>query len=42
MAVISFGAIAYFDINAVWAILAGIAIGLIYTSVKKKDGGEVK
>mgnify|MGYP005821135697 FL=1 len=42
VAVISFGAIAYFDINAVWAILAGIAIGLIYTSVKKKDGGEVK
>lgn len=43
VAVISFGAIAYFDINAVWAILAGVVVGLIYTSVKeKRNGGGAK
>lgn len=44
LAIVSFGLIAYFSINAVWAILGGIVIGLVYTAVKaktaKKDGGE--
>ena len=44
LAIGSFGLIAYFSVNAVWAILGGIVIGLVYTAVKektaKKDGGE--
>lgn len=44
LAIVSFGLIAYFSINAVWAILGGIVIGLVYTAVKaktaEKDGGE--
>ena len=44
VAVISFGLIAWFSINAVWAIVAGIAVGLIYTAMTKRkknaDGGE--
>ncbi len=44
VALISFGLIAGLSINAVWAILGGIAVGLVYTAVsarqKKDDGGE--
>ncbi len=42
-AVCAFAAIAYFSINAVWAVLAGIAAGIVYTAVRdrkeKKNGG---
>ena len=43
VAVIAFGLIAALDVNAVWTILAGIVVGLVYTSIrKKKSGGEEK
>ena len=43
VAVIAFGLIAGLDVNAVWTILAGIVVGLVYTSIrKKKSGGEKK
>lgn len=43
VAVIAFGLIAVLDVNAVWTILAGIVVGLVYTSIrKKKSGGEEK
>lgn len=45
LATLSFLAIAVFSVNAVWTIVAGIIIGLIYTSVKEKragTGGESK
>ena len=44
VALVSFGLIAGLSINAVWAILGGIAVGLVYSAVlqrrDKKDGGE--
>ncbi|SCK01546.1 chromate transporter%2C chromate ion transporter (CHR) family [uncultured Eubacterium sp.] len=43
LALLSFAAIAVFSVNAVWAIVAGIFAGLIYTAVKEKkkgNGGE--
>lgn len=41
LAIVSFVAIAGLSINAVYAILAGIALGLLYTFViKKEDAGE--
>ena len=32
----SFGLIAYFAINAVWAIIGGIVVGLLYSAIKQK------
>lgn len=43
LAAASFVVIVFFELNAVWAIVAGIIVGLIYTSVKeksKRNGGE--
>lgn len=44
VAVISFGLIVYFSLNAVWAVLGGIAVGLVYTAVKERkenqNGGD--
>ena len=39
LALLSFVAIAVFSVNAVWAIVAGILAGLIYTAVKEKKNG---
>ena len=39
LALRSFVAIAVFSVNAVWAIVAGILAGLIYTAVKEKKNG---
>jgi len=43
VAVCAFAAIAYFSINAVWAVLGGIVMGIVYTGIKdrkeKKNGG---
>ncbi len=40
LAVAAFGAIAFLGVNAVWAILAGIAAGLAYSGWKSRKGGE--
>lgn len=44
VAVIAFGLIVYFSLNAVWAVLGGIAVGLVYTAVterkEKQNGGD--
>lgn len=39
LALLSFVAIAAFSVNAVWAIVAGILAGLVYTAVKEKKSG---
>lgn len=39
LGLLSFAAIAVFSVNAVWAIVAGILAGLIYTAVKGKKSG---
>lgn len=41
LAVGAFAAIAFFGVNAVWAILAGIAAGLIWSRIReRRNGGE--
>ena len=44
VAIAAFIAIAVLDISAVWAILAGIAIGIIYSTIKNSRtmGGDEK
>ena len=45
LAIAAFAAIAFFEVNAVWTILAGIAAGLAYSAWKGKEsktGGESK
>lgn len=44
VAIVAFIAIAVLDISAVWAILAGIAIGIIYSTIKNSRtmGGDEK
>lgn len=39
LAIAAFVAIAYFQINAVWAIVAGIGVGLLYSGWKARKSG---
>ena len=44
LAIAAFAAIVFLDVNAIWPIVGGIVIGLIYTKFKPEaeDGGEKK
>lgn len=44
LAIAAFAAIIFLDVNAIWPIVGGIVIGLIYTKFKPEaeDGGEKK
>ena len=44
LALCAFAAIVLLDVNAIWPIVGGIILGLIYTKFRpeNKDGGEEK